>query len=115
MVVSSPIILILTSTASRLRKKMHMDLEVFIERVQVLRDIMAESRIGFRPVPVRDGLSVAFGQLHSKTSNKTLLCYDHHSVKPIDPSIRIGVRPILDRNQKQRSACSWGRLTVRRP
>jgi acetylornithine deacetylase/succinyl-diaminopimelate desuccinylase-like protein len=52
---------------------------------KLLSTTMTESGIDSRLMPVRDGPPVVFGQLRSKTSKKTLLCYDHYDVKPVDP------------------------------
>lgn len=52
---------------------------------ELLREIMSASGIEAKLSEVRNGPPVVFGEVRSKSSKRTLLCYDHYDVKPIDP------------------------------
>lgn len=62
------------------------DVEDCVKCADLLRKIMIEAGIDAKLSPVRDGQPVVYGEVRSKKSSRTLLCYDHYDVKPTDPN-----------------------------
>lgn len=61
------------------------NLDDCLKCAELLKKIMVESGIKARLMPVKNGPPVVFAELRSRISKRTLLCYDHYDVKPVDP------------------------------
>jgi len=55
------------------------------ECAELVRDRMAEIGLQAELVPLREGPPVVYGELRSRSSEKTLVFYNHYDVQPPDP------------------------------